>query len=204
MCADYAPIVVNSNLSLGFAAAAVSGFHGLAGDSECGRCYELRFTGEAHRNGDWGGSHPDLIGKGMVVQINNIGYDVTGDHSFDLQIPGAGLGVFVDGCQAQFDGFRAGDFDCNNRYGGCYERVGCEHLPEALREGCRWRFDWYLWFAGGGQTNNPYVKFRRVRCPTELTRISGSVPFDDKDWPTVELDSVVATPSVSAVAAHVV
>jgi len=188
MCADHTPFVINETLSMGFAAAAVGGFHGLAGDSDCGRCFEVQFTGEVHNNGNWGGSHPELVGKTMVLQVNNIGYDVSGDHSFDIQIPGAGQGAFADGCRTQFRGYDVGDFDCNNRYGGCYEKGGCENLPKNLREGCRWRFEWYMWMASMGRTNNPYVKFRRVRCPEELTSVSGSIPLDDEEWPAVAIE----------------
>ena len=70
-CADNKPFLVNSGLSMGFAAAAVGGVNGLNGDENCGQCYELRFTDEKHDpNGDnWGGSHPDLAGKTMVIQV---------------------------------------------------------------------------------------------------------------------------------------
>jgi hypothetical protein len=58
-------------------------------------------------------------------------------------------------------------------------------LPEALQAGCEWRYSWYRWLAAGGQTNNPYVQFRRVQCPSQLTDISGSVPMDDASYPAV-------------------
>lgn len=186
-CADNAPFMAKNGLSMGFAAIAVSGSHGLTGDANCGQCYELLFVDAIHSDGNWGGSHPDLAGKSMIVQVTNIGYDVNGEHSFDLQIPGAGQGIFTDGCTAQFDGFSSGDFDCDNNYGGCHEKAGCSRLPKELQAGCRWRYDWYRWFAQGGQTNNPYVDFRRVRCPAELTDISGSMPTDDDLYPEVDL-----------------
>jgi len=197
MCADQTPRIINRTLSMGFAAAAVGGYHGLAGDSDCGRCFELQFTDEVHQNGDWGGSHPDLVGKKMIVQVTNIGYDVMGDHSFDIQIPGAGQGVFSNGCRTQFPGSDIGDFDCNNRFGGCYEKSGCDRLPEGLRDGCMWRFEWYMWMHAMGQTNNPYVRFRRVRCPTQLTSLSGSAPLDDEDWPPFEVVSKTSTSTLA-------
>jgi len=188
-CADNQPFVVDRRLSMGFAAIAVSGSHGLTGDDNCGQCFELKFLDTIHSNGNWGGSHPDLAGKSMVVQVTNIGYDVNGDHSFDLQIPGAGQGIFTDGCTAQFPGTSSGDFDCDNNYGGCFDKAGCARLPQELRSGCEWRYDWYRWFARGGQTNNPFVDFRRVRCPEHLTNISGSLPEDDSLHPEVDLAS---------------
>jgi hypothetical protein len=188
-CTDNKPFIVESRLSMGFSAIAVSGSHGLTGDANCGQCFELKFVKRKHKNGNWGGSHPDLVGKSMVVQVTNIGYDVNGDHSFDLQIPGAGQGIFTDGCTAQFDGYTSGDFDCDNNYGGCFTRSGCARLPPTLRSGCEWRYDWYRWFAAGGQTNNPFVDFRRVRCPQHLTNISGSLPVDDDEYPEIDLST---------------
>jgi len=184
-CSDQKPFTYTGNLSMGFAAAAVSGHHGLTGDANCGQCFELRFTSRVHRNGNWGGADAELIGKHMIVQVTNIGYDVTGDHSFDLQIPGAGQGAFSSGCASQFAGHSSGDFDCDNRYGGCKSKEGCARLPEELRGACEWRYDWFHWLQHEGKTNNPYVDFRRVRCPDELTSISGSVPVDDDEFPAV-------------------
>jgi hypothetical protein len=187
-CSNNQPWVVNNGLSMGFTAAAVGGVHGLTGDDNCGQCYELRFLSTIHPNGNWGGSHPDLVGKTMIVQVTNIGYDVSGEHSFDLQIPGAGQGIFDQGCTAQFPGYSSGDFDCDNNYGGCSSIDGCSRLPEDLRPGCEWRYDWYQWLKANGQTNNPYVAFRRVRCPQELADISGSIPLDDEHYPTINPD----------------
>jgi len=182
-CADNQPFQVSENLSMGFAAVAVSGSHGLTGDTNCGQCFELRFVDQQHPTGNWGGAHPDLVDKTMIVQVTNIGYDVEGDHSFDIQIPGAGQGIFDDGCLRQYSGYASGDFDCDNNYGGCNEKSGCSRLPSNLRAGCEWRYDWYHWLKRGGQTNNPWVHFRRVRCPYQLVERSGSMPMDDTDYP---------------------
>lgn len=189
-CTSNRPFIVNRGLSMGFAAAAVSGEHGLTGDTNCGQCFELRFVDQKHDpSGDnWGGAHPDLVGKTMVVQVTNIGYDVLGDHSFDLQIPGAGQGAFDGGCAAQFPEKQVDDFDCGQRYGGCSAKSGCSRLPPELQAGCEWRYDWYRWLVNGGQTNNPYAHFRRVACPAQLTVISGSVATDDDEFPTINPD----------------
>mmetsp|Transcript_31272 Transcript_31272/g.99718 ORF Transcript_31272/g.99718 Transcript_31272/m.99718 type:complete len:346 (+) Transcript_31272:69-1106(+) len=185
-CKNSKPFNVSEGLSMGFAAAAVSGGHGLVGDANCGQCFELKFIEKEHPEGQWGGAGPALVGKRMVVQVTNIGYDVTGDHSFDIMIPGAGQGAFSNGCSAQFQGFSTGDFDCDTRFGGCTERSGCDRLPAELQDACRWRYDWYHWLENNGKTNNPYVDFRRVRCPTQLTELSGSVAEDDELFPKVE------------------
>ena len=181
-CASNQPWTYNDGVSLGFAAASVGGNHGLNGDENCGQCYELVWSNE-------GGAHPDIVGKSHVIQVTNIGYDVTGDHSFDLQIPGGGQGIFDTGCVRQFPGglfggyYSTDDFDCGVRYGGCADETGCSRLPSELRPGCEWRFgDSY-------RSDNPYVRFRRVRCPAELVEISGSTPRDDDDWPALDLDA---------------
>mmetsp|Transcript_78472 Transcript_78472/g.227789 ORF Transcript_78472/g.227789 Transcript_78472/m.227789 type:complete len:686 (+) Transcript_78472:66-2123(+) len=192
-CADQQPFVVpgtGGQLSMGFAAAAVGGKSGLSGDTNCGQCFELRFLPDRHPNGGWGGSHPKLVGRRMVIQVTNIGYDVTGDHSFDLQIPGAGLGIFKRGCARQFPAHArvdAGAFDCGMAYGGCGSKTDCSRLPKDLQAGCHWRYDWLRWGAegAGGRTNNPYIRFRRVRCPAELVALSGAAPVDDDQFPEI-------------------
>lgn len=187
-CTNNKPFKVSESLSMGFAAVgAAKGTYGLDGDNTCGRCFELQFVDKIHVNTNkdkWGGSHRDLVGKTMIVQVTNIGGDVTGDHSFDIQIPAAGQGIYKTGCARQFPGKKVGDFDCDNDRGGCKNKSGCSRLPQSLRSGCEWRYDWYKWLQGGtGKTNNPYVKFRRVRCPAKLTAISGSIPNDDAKFP---------------------
>mmetsp|Transcript_124940 Transcript_124940/g.249466 ORF Transcript_124940/g.249466 Transcript_124940/m.249466 type:complete len:462 (-) Transcript_124940:295-1680(-) len=184
-CTSHHPFMVNDGLSMGFAAAAVrGGAHHLTGDTNCGQCYELVFTDEQHPgpNNSWGGAGEDLVDKRMIVQITNIGDDVDGNQTFDIQIPGAGLGMQTTGCTAQFPGTKKDDFDCGKRYGGCDSIKGCNKLPKDLQTGCRWRYTWYHWLKKGGRTNNPYVKFRRVKCPLQLTAISGSVPNDEDGW----------------------
>jgi hypothetical protein len=183
-CSNNQPWIHNDTLSLGFAAAAVSGLSGLQGDANCGQCYQMTFTSQMHADGNWGGSHPSIVGKSHVVQITNIGYDVAGSQSFDLQIPGAGQGIFTNGCTKQYGG-QSGDYDCNDHYGGCNDISGCARLPAALRPGCEWRYNWFKWLAAKGQSNNPYVRFRRVRCPTQLTSITGSTSLDDEQYPVV-------------------
>ena len=136
-----------------------------------------------------GGAHPDIVGKSHIIQVTNIGYDVTGDHSFDLQIPGGGQGIFDTGCVRQFPGglfggyYSTDDFDCGVRYGGCADESGCSRLPSELRAGCEWRF------GESYRSDNPYVRFRRVRCPAELVEISGSTPRDDDEYEAVDLDA---------------
>lgn len=186
-CADNSPFVVNDGLTMGFAAVNAVEEHQL-----CGQCFELVFTNEKHSNGAWGGASMNLVGKAMIVQVTNIGGDVTGQHSFDIQIPGAGQGIFHTGCARQYDGFEVDDFDCGTRLGGCEEKSQCDRLPSELQSGCRWRFEWYDWLRQGDATNNPYVIYRRVRCPQRLVDISGSTPLDDGSFAIIDEQEYVS------------
>merc|ERR1711879_747675 len=71
---------------------------------------------------------------------------------------------------------------------------GCSRLPPALRPGCEWRYTWYKWKVSGCQTNNPIVKFRRVKCPSQLTDISGTTPNDDSSQPDMNDIGIAPTP----------
>mmetsp|Transcript_20099 Transcript_20099/g.62899 ORF Transcript_20099/g.62899 Transcript_20099/m.62899 type:complete len:351 (-) Transcript_20099:125-1177(-) len=178
-CTDMSPFKVNSGLSMGFAAAAVGeASKGLTGDNNCGQCFELVFTGDQHK-GNWGGADSTLAGKRMIIQVTNIGQDVTGNHSFDILIPGAGQGIFTSGCTRQFSGHKSEDFDCGKNYGGCSKEDGCKKLPKEMQAGCEWRYEWYDWLKEGGKTNNPYVRYHRVKCPHQLVALSGTTPNDD-------------------------
>jgi hypothetical protein len=105
----------------------------------------------------------------MVVQSTNTGGDLGSNH-FDILMPGGGVGLF-DGCSAQYGSIPGA------QYGGVSSRTECEQMPAALREGCFWRFDWF------GGADNPGVEFEQVRCPGELTAISGCVRNDDGSFP---------------------
>lgn len=143
-CDSHSPFVVSKNMSYGFAAAALSG------QSEkdwCCACYELTFV-----------SGP-VIGKKMIIQITNTGYDLGSNH-FDLAIPGGGQGIFT-GCNVQYNGYQGGQL-----YGGIKTRAECNRLPQRQRKGCHWRFDWFR------NADNPKVKAKNVVCPKELLNIS--------------------------------
>ena len=109
-CESHQPFVAADGLSYGFAAAAAGPSKYLQGDKNCGQCFELVFTDKIH-DGTWGGAHRNAVGKSHIVQVTNIGYDVQGDHSFDLQVPGGGMGKFTKGCATQYQGFSPLAFD---------------------------------------------------------------------------------------------
>lgn len=145
MCTDQEPLVVNDTLTLGFVAAS---FKGGADVTKCCSCMLLSFKSP-------------LAGKQMAVQITNTGSDLGANH-FDIAMPGGGVGLF-NGCSTQWgaptDGWGA-------RYGGVSTVEECDNLPEQLRSGCRWRFQW---FQGA---DNPAVEFYEIECPKELIAIS--------------------------------
>lgn len=146
-CNNQQPWAVNDQLAYGFAAAHIPG---LSEQDRCCACYKLDFT-----------SGP-VQGKSMIVQITNSGSDV-GEHQFDLQIPGGGVGIF-NGCQSQWNAPWDG---WGNRYGGVNSRDECYQLPGEIRDGCLFRFDW---FRGA---DNPTMTYSKVDCPHELTSITG-------------------------------
>jgi hypothetical protein len=126
----------------------------------CCACYALTFT-----------SAP-LIGKTMVVQVTNTGSDLGAGH-FDIQIPGGGVGIF-NGCQSQWNAPSTG---WGAQYGGISSASQCSQLPSQLNSGCEFRFG--SWFQNA---NNPNMNFVRVKCPTQLTAITGCVRSDDSTF----------------------
>jgi hypothetical protein len=151
------PMIVNDNLSLGYAA--VGKLNGLGERELCCTCIELTFT-----------SGP-VNGKRMVVQVTGLGLGLGGDlnaNHFDLQIPGGGVGIFTQGVQNQF----GTTYNWGNPYGGLTSMEQCNGLPAVLHPGCRWRFDWFH------NADNPSVNFRQVQCPSRLTETSKCVRAD--------------------------
>ena len=96
-----------------------------------------------------------------------------GDNHFDLQIPGGGVGIF-NGCQSQFNAPSDG---WGQRYGGVSSLSQCDALPDSLKSGCQFRFNWL------GGADNPGVIFRRVYCPAELVAKTGCRRNDDAGYP---------------------
>ncbi|RWA14015.1 hypothetical protein EKO27_g1056 [Xylaria grammica] len=156
-CTNYSPWAVDDNLAYGFAATSIGGG---SEDSWCCACYQLDFT-----------SGP-VAGKSMIVQSTNTGGDLGNNH-FDILMPGGGVGIF-DGCKAEFGQSLPGQ-----QYGGVSSRSECDasNMPQTLRDGCYWRFDWFQ------NADNPDVTFKQVACPAELTAISGCKRNDDGSFP---------------------
>ncbi|UJR07256.1 hypothetical protein I4U23_011544 [Adineta vaga] len=146
-CNNQKQWAINDQLAYGFAAATIPGVNE---QDRCCSCYKLDFTSEPVR------------GKSMIVQVTNSGKDVA-DHQFDLQIPGGGVGIF-NGCSSQWNAPNDG---WGQRHGGVNSRDECSSLPEQIRDGCFFRFDW---FKGA---DNPTMTYSKVDCPRELIDITG-------------------------------
>ena len=165
ICRGQFPIVVNDTLAFAFAATP-------GGESNCGKCFDLVFTGQGKYATD---NHTKLKGKHLIVMSNNVGYDVAGGQ-FDIMIPGGGFGIF-DGCSAKMGWGSQGA-----RYGGllteCEESSGYKastykscltnkcntsfaNDPEA-KQGCLFLANWM------NAAGNPLHNYKEVECPQEL------------------------------------
>jgi len=75
-------------------------------------------------------------GKSMIVQAISSSYN-NADNQFDIYIPGGGV-AGTKGCARQY-----GDISkWGAEFGGVTDRDACAALPQKLRGGCNWRFDW--------------------------------------------------------------
>lgn len=156
-CSNESPWAVDDNLAYGYAAV------NIAGGSEaswCCACYELTFTSGA------------VAGKKMIVQATNTGSDLSGNQ-FDISIPGGGVGIF-NGCTNMFGAPSSG---WGQQYGGIASRSSCDGFPAALKDGCYWRYDWFM------GADNPSVSFKQVACPAALTAKTGCARADDSGAP---------------------
>jgi hypothetical protein len=162
MCWSGAPWAVGDKLAYGFVAASGSNY-------QCGRCYQLDFTGEGHNDA----TPQRIAGKTMIVQVINNG-GVGGDQ-LDLLVPGGGVGDFQAACPAQW----GQNVDMGAQYGGfrltCGDNPTCVHdmcvdafgTKTELMAGC----DWFLgWFSN---VNNPRIVFKQIACPAAITQRSG-------------------------------
>lgn len=109
-------------------------------------------------------------------------------------MPGGGVGIF-NGCTTQWGAPSSG---WGAQYGGISGREACDSFPDALKDGCYWRFDWF------GGSDNPEVSFTQVACPAALTAKTGCVRADDGSAALpAPVSSKATTPSSSSIAAVV-
>ncbi|EDU48608.1 endoglucanase 1 precursor [Pyrenophora tritici-repentis] len=159
-CSGQQPWAINDTVAYGFAGAFIepSLTHGGIEDAWCCACYQLTFTSEP------------LIGKSMIVQASNTAYDVTATNRFSLAIPG-GNTTSTNACAKQY-GVDQSVFGQNME--GVRSLDDCENLPENLRAGCQFRFDWFK------DASYPSANFKRVVCPAEITAKTGCIRNDDQ------------------------
>lgn len=110
-----------------------------------------------------------VAGKRMIVQSTNTGSDIS-NNQFDILMPGGGVGLF-NGCASQWGGIPGA------QYGGVGSRGECDGMPDHLKAGCYWRFDWFL------NADNPTFDFKQVACPAELADKTGCRRSDDGNFP---------------------
>jgi len=161
-CYSQAPRAIGDNVSYG---------HVAVPNPQCGKCYNIQFTGTGQHNMNDPGSKT-LAGKHMIVQVTNTGGDVAGNQ-FDLMIPGGGVGQNANTCTGQWKlsssdlgptqgGFLTG---CSGSYTEKKEcvRQKCMKLPDGdLRKGCIWFVDWY------GAADNPQFRYQDINCPSDI------------------------------------
>ncbi|OZJ04288.1 hypothetical protein BZG36_02578 [Bifiguratus adelaidae] len=168
-CTNYQPFVssCNPNLSYAFGARAQSNDESTF---ECA-CYQVTFA--------------QLPGKTLIVQATNDGGDVPATN-FDIQIPGGGVGLF-DACTAEYNAPPGG---WGAQYGGISSQTQCSQLPASLQKGCNWRFTWFA--------DNPTISsISRVKCPSQLTDLSGCIRNDDASQPAPSVGCNGPQPSTS-------
>jgi hypothetical protein len=141
------------------------------GGSDCGKCYQLQFTGSGKYSTD--DNHRAIAGKTLIVISSNTGHDVSGGQ-FAVMIPGGGVGAFdafssqigVNKSQlgVQYGGLLSA---CENevspsQYKSCLT-TKCNIFTNAtLKEGCLWLANWMQ------AANNPNVLYKQVDCPQYL------------------------------------
>lgn len=184
-CWNQSPWAVSDTLSYGFVATHAGG------EFSCGQCFQFDFDGQSRQTleSDYGvidDGSASLEGKTMIVQVTNIGYDVTqvaNAYQFDIMIPGGGVGAF-NGCSAQwgvdnsqlgatYGGFLQACYDMygfnesHSTYKSCVEEM-CNDVfspagMEDLLAGCLWYVNWM------NVADNPAFKYKQVTCPDVLT-----------------------------------
>lgn len=131
--------------------------------------------------------------KDIIAQVVNTGYDMTNPNQFDLQMGAGGMGAF-NACAGDADiSMFSGDKSVWGLvYGGVQNSADCLKLPEYpviessqqasnnLRELCQYGFSNKYRADNGGNYKFKFVP-ERVKCPKELTDLTGFYRKDDPD-----------------------
>jgi hypothetical protein len=168
-CISQIPFTVDGCSDMAFAFAAVPASNG----GQCGKCFQLTFTGAGHYNST--NSNTNAIkGKKLIIMVTNVGHDVE-QGQFDIMIPGGGVGAF-NGCASMGWGNQG------QQYGGllsdCETETGynANSYQECLRNKCNSAFSSdsdakkgclflaeFMHAAG-----NPEHNYVEVECPNVL------------------------------------
>lgn len=168
-CTSQIPFTVDGCDDYGFAFAAVPASNG----GDCGKCFQLTFTGEGHYNST-NANTKAIKGKKLIIMTTNIGGDVQ-QGQFDIMIPGGGVGQF-NGCSSMGWG------DQGEQYGGLLSKCEVESNYQAsamqrclqkkcesvfsndaeAKKGCLFLAEWM--HAAG----NPEHNYEEVECPDVL------------------------------------
>ena len=171
-CTSQIPFTVDGCDEYGFAFAAVPASNG----GDCGKCFQLTFTGEGHYNST-NANTKAIKGKKLIIMTTNIGGDVQ-QGQFDIMIPGGGVGMF-NGCASTM-----GWGDQGEQYGGLLSKCEVESNYQAsamqrclqkkcesvfsndaeAKKGCLFLAEWM--HAAG----NPEHNYEEVECPDVLKK----------------------------------
>lgn len=145
-------------------------------DKHLGACFRLTFY-----NGQ----------KDIIAQAVNTGYDMSHPNQFDLQMGAGGMGAF-NACagDASLSMFSGSKSVWGIVYGGIQNEVNCQKLPEYpivisehqksnnLHSLCKYGFTHSYRGENGLNYKFKYVP-ERVKCPKELTTLTGFYRKDD-------------------------
>ena len=168
-CTSQIPFTIDGCTEMAFAFAAVPASNG----GQCGKCFQLTFTGEGHYSST-NANTKKLKGKKLIIMATNIGGDVQ-QGQFDILIPGGGVGMF-NGCSSMGWGNQGAQYggllsDCEtetNYAAGKYKSCLTEKCNKAFsndeqaKKGCLFLADWM------GAAGNPEHNYVEVECPQVL------------------------------------
>ncbi|WP_295682555.1 glycosyl hydrolase family 5 [uncultured Fibrobacter sp.] len=169
-CISQIPFTVSGCNDMGFAFAAVPASNG----GQCGKCFQLTFTGEGHYNST-NANTKAIKGKKLIIMVTNVGGDVE-QGQFDIMIPGGGLGIFKNGCSQMGWGNQGSEYggllsDCEKehnynaaKYKSCLTDK-CNSVfsnDSEAKQGCLFLANWM------NAAGNPEHNYVEVECPDVL------------------------------------
>ena len=170
-CTSQIPFTVEGCEEYGFAFAAVPAANG----GQCGKCFQLTFTGEGHYNSTNANTKKlKTKNKKLIVMATNIGGDVQ-QGQFDVLIPGGGVGMF-NGCSnmgwggqgKQYGGLLSDCEESSNYKANTYAKCLTEKCEKAFsndeesKKGCMFLVEWME------SAGNPEHNYVEVECPQVL------------------------------------